>query len=177
MLGIGVPLGMSVGLFAPSIISILYGSEYQGAVLPLRILSLNIIAVFISMTFAQPLLLIGKEKKYLSIVAWSAGLNLILNLFFIPRYGMLGAASTTVFAEGLVAFRAWRVMKREEGLTFTNEMLEIIIVAGFALLAVSLLWFVFRWNAVFMGGIFIVLYGILICLLYTKRRKQQRINI
>ena len=105
MVSAGLLVGIVVALFAPVFISLLYGAEYQGAVVPLRILSIDIIAVFFSITFAQPLMLLGKEKQYLSIVAWSAGLNIACNLILIPLLGMTGAAVTTVGAEGMVAFR------------------------------------------------------------------------
>ena len=174
MFSIGLPVGIGINLLAPACISILYGAEYQDAVLPLRILSLDVIAVFISVTFAQPLLLLGKEKQYLSIVAWSAGLNLLLNLFMIPMYGMTGAAVTTVFAESLVAFRSWKTMKREVASTFIKEIGEIILIGGTAVLLMFLCSALFTWNITIAGVSFIVFYCILIVLWYTTHIKTIR---
>lgn len=174
MFSIGLPVGIGISLLAPAFISILYGTEYQDAVLPLRILSIDILAVFASVTFAQPLLLLGKEKKYLSIVAWSAGLNLLFNLFMIPLYGMTGAAITTVFAECLVAFRSWQAMKQESVSTFTKEIAEIFLIAGVAVLLMFLCRALFAWNITIAGVSFIVFDSVLILLWYSTQIKTIR---
>jgi O-antigen/teichoic acid export membrane protein len=174
MFSIGLPIGIGIGLLAPAFISILYGAEYQDAVLPLRILSIDIFAVFVSVTFAQPLFLLGKEKKYLSIVAWSAGLNLLFNLFMIPLYGMIGAAITTVFAESLVAFRSWKAMKQEVTSTFIKEIGEIILIGGIAVLLMFLCRTLFTWNITIAGVSFIVFYSVLILFWYRTQVKTIR---
>jgi O-antigen/teichoic acid export membrane protein len=168
MFSVGLPIGIGAGLFAPIIVTSLYGAEYQGAILPLRILSIDIIAVFVSITFAQPLLLFGKEKRYLSIVAWSAGLNLLCNLFMIPMFGMTGAAVTTVAAEGLVAIRSWRAMKQEVTSTFTKEIGEILVMAVAVFLFVVLCMYFLHSTAVLGGILFIVIYCVLLLLWYLK---------
>jgi O-antigen/teichoic acid export membrane protein len=174
MFSVGLPVGISVALLAPTGISLLYGIEYQGAVLPLRILSIDIIAVFASITFAQPLLLLGKEKQYLSIVAWSAGFNLLFNLFMIPLFGMTGAALTTVCAESMVAIRSWKAIKREVASTFSKEIIEILFITGAALLLMFLFKAIFTWNSAIAGGSFIIFYCILIVLWYLAQTKTIR---
>jgi O-antigen/teichoic acid export membrane protein len=169
MLIIGLPTGIMTGIYAPELVTILYGSAYDGAVLPLRILSINITAVFMSIAFAQPLLLLGKEKKYLSIVAWSAGFNLLLNVFLIPLYGMTGAALATVFAETLVAVRSWRALRLEVPLNFTKEVLSILGITAIALLAMGLCIFIFLHSLSISGIAFIAAYGILMTRWYMHR--------
>jgi O-antigen/teichoic acid export membrane protein len=167
---IGLPTGIIVAIYAPEFITILYGSAYEGAVIPLRLLSLDIIAVFISVAFAQPLLLLGKEKKYLSIAAWSAGLNLLLNMFLIPLYGMTGAALTTIFAETLVAALSWKALTLEVPLTFTKEVLSIIQIAVIALMIMGLCVLLFSFSLRISGIAFIAAYGILMVRWYRKQK-------
>ena len=45
----------------------------------------------------------GRERKYLVCVGAGAGVNVVLNLLFIPRYGAHAAAIATAFAELAVA--------------------------------------------------------------------------
>jgi O-antigen/teichoic acid export membrane protein len=123
------------------------------------------------MTFAQPLLLLGKEKKYLSLVAWSAGLNLVLNLFMIPWLGMTGAALTTVGAESVVAYRSWRIMKSVVHSTYTREMIELTAIAGCSFLLGSLCKAIFTWNLIIAGVSFIVIYAVLTLLWMFRQRK------
>ena len=57
---------------------------------------------------------IGYEKKtiYVSIVAITAGIsNIILNAMFIPRYGYIAAAYTTVVSYFIMFLMAWVVAK------------------------------------------------------------------
>jgi O-antigen/teichoic acid export membrane protein len=173
MLIIGLPTGIIICIYAPELIALLYGSVYDGAVIPLRLLSLDIIAVFMSITFAQPLLLLGKEKKYLSIVAWSAGLNILLNLFLIPLYGMIGAALATIFAEALVAGRSWKALKLEAPFTFRKEILSILWIAGIALTAMGLCAVIFLFNLRISGVAFIAVYGIMITRWYLVYRRDE----
>jgi O-antigen/teichoic acid export membrane protein len=170
MLIIGLPTGIIIGIYAPELITLLYGSVYGGAVIPLRLLSIDIIAVFMSIAFAQPLLLLGKEKKYLSIVAWSAGLNLFLNVFLIPLYGMTGAALATIVAETLVAVRSWKALSLEIPLNFTKEVLSILRIAGVALLVMGLCVFIFLFSLSISGFAFIAVYGILMTRWYVRRK-------
>ena len=43
----------------------------------------------------------GKEKAMLLSTVVSAAVNMILNLFILPKYGMTGAAVTTLIAEAV----------------------------------------------------------------------------
>jgi len=169
---IGLPTGIIIALYAPEFITILYGPAYEGAVVPLRLLSIDIIVIFISVTFAQPLLLLGKEKKYLSIAAWSAGLNLFLNLFLIPLYGMTGAALTTIFAETLVAVLSWKALILEVPLTFRKEVVSIITIGVVALMILGLCLFLFSLSVKISGITFIASYGILIMRWYWKEKQR-----
>ena len=53
----------------------------------------------------------GREKKYLVAVLAGASANVVLNLFFIPRYGALAAAFTTAFSQGVVALMNYHFVK------------------------------------------------------------------
>jgi len=174
MFTIGLPTGIIINIYAPELTTILYGKAYDSAVIPLRILSFDIIAVFISITFAQPLLLLGEEKKYLSIVACSAGLNLLLNLFMIPWYGMIGAAITTVLAESLVAFRSWKAIKRKVESTFIKEISEIVLISGTAVLLMFLCMNIFHWNLTIAVISFIIFYSVITTYWYSNQIKTIR---
>jgi len=101
-----IPLGVVIGLFgiffSPFFISILYGSEYNSAVLVLRILFLNVMIIFLNMALGNPLLAWGKQTKYMKIIAVGAGANLVFNFLLIPKYSLVGAAIATVLAEIVV---------------------------------------------------------------------------
>lgn len=98
-------LPMSVGLYmeAPNIIAVVAGSEYKYGVASLRILCFAILLAVGACFFSYAILLPNQMEKYFlySTIA-AACVNILLNLFLIPRYGIEGAAVTTFLAEGIV---------------------------------------------------------------------------
>lgn len=82
---------------APLIISICFGSQYQDAVLPFRILS---VSYFFSGTFrviSGNLLVTQRKLKFNLFVAIISGaVNVILDYILILSYGMIGAAVATL---------------------------------------------------------------------------------
>mgnify|MGYP001198582096 CR=1 FL=1 len=90
-------LSLFLILFAPLIITTLFGEQYSDAVVPFQILS---IGYFIAATFRIPagnILVMLREVKfglYLSII--TGVLNIILDIILIKFYGPIGAALATV---------------------------------------------------------------------------------
>jgi len=84
-------------LFAPFIISIVFGDEYSDSILPFRILSFGFL---IAATFRIPagnvLASIKKIKVNFYNTLISGTLNIILDIFFIKQFGSVGAAIATV---------------------------------------------------------------------------------
>ena len=96
-----------IGLFliAENCILLVGGTEYVGSTPALRILSLALIAAVFGNFFANAVLIVHRlEKKVFIATVISAFANIILNLFFIPKWGFIGAAITTTIAEILVVY-------------------------------------------------------------------------
>lgn len=86
-------------VFSDHIISFALGGEYLPACLPFKIMGLGLIIVLFNLPFSTGLVAAGKEKEVLKQVLASAFLSVILNIFLMPKYGMIGAAISFVFAE------------------------------------------------------------------------------
>lgn len=93
-----IPAIIIVFSFPDILINLLFSSKYLGAVDSVRILA--VFTIFCSITGINNLLLIslGKPKKVVKIMLIAAGLNLVLNLITIPIFGLVGAASSTLFS-------------------------------------------------------------------------------
>ena len=89
--------------FCPFIVKIFLGAEYSSSVLPLRILSFNLLIVSVSFAFGNPLIAWGKQKYHTISLASGAAANIILNLIVIPHYSYVGAAYATVASEIIVS--------------------------------------------------------------------------
>ncbi len=90
-------------IFSKFIINILYGDQYiEGAL----ILSIYIFTnLFINLGVAQNLWLINDNKVLISLYKTliAAIFSLLCNLFFIPRFGLIGAATIAVFSQSVSA--------------------------------------------------------------------------
>jgi len=88
-------------LFGKPIILLLFGEQFLNSILPLYILLPAIyfwaITNFLSQFFAS------KGFPWTSVLIWLPGLiiNVILNIIFIPRYGIIAAALTSLLGYGL----------------------------------------------------------------------------
>lgn len=87
-------------------INLIYGSKYISdlSLKVFNILMVTPLIIFVDLVFPSLLITAEYEKYYFLVTSIGAGLNFILNLFFIPRYGMIGAAITTLLSELWVLF-------------------------------------------------------------------------
>lgn len=99
-----LPLFAFALLYAPSIITIIYGSEFASVSAAFRIFMLfKIVYVLTNASFAMPVFYLINKKTIGLCLRISAGiLNLILDVLLIPRYGILGAIFATGFSTALI---------------------------------------------------------------------------
>jgi O-antigen/teichoic acid export membrane protein len=92
MFYLSLTIAIFTAIFAHLIIYILFGNEYLGAVTTLRIYIWAGIAVSIGSTLWYYLIAENLTKINAMATAVGALVNIILNLFLIPKYGINGAA-------------------------------------------------------------------------------------
>ena len=122
---IGLPAAAGVALVARPLAEVLIGENLRSAaagVTPWIALS----ALLFGLTayyFGQAFTLGKKTKRLLVAMAIPAGLNVILNLILVPRFGLMGAAWATAasFAVGLLA--TWLIGRRVMALPIPWESL------------------------------------------------------
>ena len=103
-IGLALPIATGGFILAEPLTRFVLGSQYSGAGTLFRWLTLTIVAGSMASYFGARLIPIGREKKYLTAVVAGAAVNVILNLFLIPRYGAIAAAFTTAISQAVVAF-------------------------------------------------------------------------
>ncbi len=96
---LGLPCLVGMNIICSSIIGTLGGNEYLGASTSLHILSLSLACSFVSGWICNMMLPSGRDAVCLRSGVISAVLNVVLNIFLIPIYGLNGAAFTTFLAE------------------------------------------------------------------------------
>ena len=96
---LSISVSLLISLFADWGISFLYGYEFLPAILPLRIATWYVAFSFLGV--ARNAWMVSEyNQKYLTpMCLLSALLNIILNLFFIPRYQASGAAMASLLTQ------------------------------------------------------------------------------
>lgn len=98
MMIVSAPLAAAISAFSPTIIS-LYGRGYEGAVLPLRVLSWVLIPIFLDFPIGSLLNASHRAGLKTSAMGVAMVVNVLMNSALVPRFGPIGAASS-----GLVSF-------------------------------------------------------------------------
>ncbi len=99
MLGLGVVVMLGIWIVIPWAIPVLFGAEYQDAVLLLMILSLAAPIRFLATSVGATLVTQDHMQRKVKYMGTVAALNIILNLALIPIFGGVGAAVATVTSE------------------------------------------------------------------------------
>lgn len=99
------PIAIGMACIAPTFVPLFFGVKFAGAVVPLIILSMLIIAIGLNnLTGVQILIGMGYDRLFLSSVIIGTVSNFVLNLFLIPFLGATGASIASVTAETLILF-------------------------------------------------------------------------
>jgi O-antigen/teichoic acid export membrane protein len=95
----GLFVGISLWFLRDHIVSLIYGSEFAEAAIVLSVLAWFIPIRFVSIVSGDIITTMGKQNVRTMIQGITAGLNIILNIVLIPRYGLYGAAWSTLCSE------------------------------------------------------------------------------
>jgi len=109
-------------ILATPILSHLFGPEFAVGRDAFRLLLLAMGLFFLHGVFFQLLVVFDRTRPELALRGTAAGLNLILNLLLIPRFGIAGAAVATVLAELVILVWRWLVC-RQLGVTVHSRFL------------------------------------------------------
>lgn len=113
MFVLSLPIAAGTTVLGDKIVLFLYAEEFSPAVLPLRILIWVLPLMFLSELLGNIVVVHNQENKVARSIGVGTVVNLILNLTFIPRFGLKAASVITVLTEAiLVAQYLW--MLRQE---------------------------------------------------------------
>ena len=136
---LGLPCIVGVNVIALPIIDVMAGSEFYGAATSLHILTITLAFSLIGGWFGNMTMLpAGREKMCLISCGVSALVNIILNLFLIPWFGLNAAAITTAIAECVGLFILFNHRDRNIKVSNLKEMLKAPVVGSLCIVGVAL---------------------------------------
>ena len=104
--------GMFVCVTGPTLLRILYGKEYVGAIGALRILVIEVVLSGATFVLAQAFMALGRPGIVTILQAIGLSLSIPMMLLLIPRYGIYGAAVsllTSTVARLLFIYTGFRI--------------------------------------------------------------------
>ncbi|HWS48939.1 MAG TPA: flippase [Candidatus Methanoperedens sp.] len=114
LLAVSLTVLLAVWIFAPLMINILAGVEFEASVSILRLLMLALVFSYLGHLVGFTLISRDGQKEMLKLGGVVLLFNLILNLVFIPRFGVIGATWVTVLTEVLsLLLMSLRLRKRD----------------------------------------------------------------
>ena len=132
--GFGIVLGLGL-LLAPSVIPVVFGQAFAGAVRPLQILLVASLFLAMSSAFTALLTADGALWPLVLVVLVSVTANISLNFVLIPAIGIEGAAVATLVAYAFSACAFLSYAARRFGFPATPSALVPLPLAGFAIMA------------------------------------------
>lgn len=133
---VSLPLTIVGVVLGKSIIQALFGNQYLPAVLTFQLLILTLVITFLSNIITNGVFAYDKQKLFIWTIAGGVLTNLVLDLLFIPRWGIAGSAVATIIAQLVVFIPLYASMKKINFfLIFRN--IKKIVLASFAAGAVA----------------------------------------
>lgn len=118
-----------LSLFSPEIVRIIATEEYYSAIYLMPPISAGIFFTCMYTIFGNVLTFYRKTTSIMFSTLLAASINVILNYVFIPRYGVIAASYTTLFAYiFLTIFQMIAVRRLNEEEIIENKFLGLMIV-------------------------------------------------
>ena len=169
-----VPVIIMLEVFAPTIIRIIAGAGYEGAIIPMRIVvPLLLVIGYEQVIVIQMLMPLGKDNIILINSSVGAVLALILNFTIVPLLASIGSAIVWCSCELAVALCAQYFVTRHVGYHFpAKKFLKYIVCYSPGFIMCCLInRFVDNWLIAFIcGGVFIALYAFVVELFIIKNQ-------
>jgi O-antigen/teichoic acid export membrane protein len=101
LLLVGLPLALVLVVLADPLVALVAGEGFESAAVPLRILAPALVFTFVNVVFANLLIALNRQRALILVSLGGIVLNVLANLYAIPRFGYTGAAVTTVVSEAV----------------------------------------------------------------------------
>lgn len=90
---VAIILGVGISIFARGIITIIFGKGFEAAIIPIQILILGfVVNGTLTKSIGGTMAAINRPDLDLKIDTITVLMNILLNLYLIPQYGIIGAA-------------------------------------------------------------------------------------
>lgn len=136
---LGIPLAAGGAFLAGPIIDLIFGADYIEGTVAFRILLWSLGVLFLFAPLHNVLLAQDRLRWEFWGLAVAALLNLVLNVMWIPVYGIVGAAWATLIAETVILVWAGIAVWSAMGMALLRPLLPPCVASGVMLIALMAL--------------------------------------
>jgi len=126
MVILSVPLGIGMLVLSEKITLFIYGEEYIKSSAALQILIWASVFIYIGYPGGRLLEIMGDQKFLSKMAGIGAVLNFLLNLLFIPKWGVYGASFTTLLTESFFSLTIFFKVNKRGYFLPDNFWIELI---------------------------------------------------
>jgi O-antigen/teichoic acid export membrane protein len=130
MVSVACPMALGGLVLAGPIMRFFYGQRYDSGIIAFQILIWAAAFIYLNMIYARGMWACNLRKAFVRIVTFQAVLNIVLNLVLIPRYGIAGAAISTLISEFCGLYFYYKEFNRVVRVEFYDFLLRPMIAAG-----------------------------------------------
>ncbi len=157
---LSVPMAVGGMMVAFPLFAFLYTPDFKPAALGLQILIWDVPLLMFTAFCGNMTTVIGAERAAARIYSINAIANVILNLYAIPKYGMVGAALVTVVTDLIGALQFHFLLQHK--MKLPNMTRAVVRVALASTLVGVVVWLAGNQNLFLLIGLGVVTYGLLV---------------
>ncbi len=171
---ISIPITIGTLFLADRFIELFYSTEYYNSGSALKILIITLPWIFVNSINMQVLYAFNMQLKASVIMAICTLINILLNLYLIPRYSYIGASIATLFAEIVNVMVCFFVVSRhmQVCVNYRNTFIMPFIAAGIMGVVIHFLNFI---NLFFLAFIGMLSYVVFLYFLKVLDKEDKRI--
>lgn len=167
-----VPLIIFTIIYAPTIIRIVSGVGYEGAIIPMRLMMPLVLVIgYEQILVIQTLMPLKKDNAILKNSIAGATIGLLLNIILIPRFASIGAAIVWLSSEIVVLFCAQYFVTKYVKIRFPWKKMLLCFLSNVPLILCLYILYIQLENlfiSFFVGVIFVCVYFLANNLLFIK---------
>ncbi|MEK7181160.1 MAG: flippase [Patescibacteria group bacterium] len=124
---VSIPIVLGGIVLGGDIIRVIFGSSYANAVIPFRILLATLSINFAAGILTNVIFAYDKQKDLVKFAVLGGIANVIFDLIFIPRFGIVGSAWATLFAQIISNVYIWTKVKKIINFSVLPRIKKIVI--------------------------------------------------
>ena len=108
---VAIPLSLGGLILGDQIINLLFGAQYQPSAVAFQILMLTTLIIYPSVIVSNSILAHEQQKNFITFSMIGAIGNIVFNILLIPKFGITGAAVSTIFTQIASNCFIWKKMQ------------------------------------------------------------------